>query len=104
MRHHALIGLPALLRHKFKKWIGLLPASKEQVEELVDEWIVRRQRVAREHETSDLMQQAALKSRSHTLHHQTTESLRIARGKLETQNASERNPKQGWPFQAVPIE
>src|SRR5438105_4279542 len=46
MGHDTLVRLPALASDKLKEWPGLLPASKKQVEELIDEWIVGRQRVA----------------------------------------------------------
>ena len=47
MRHHALVRLPALPRHEIEKRPRLLLRPEEEVEELVDERIVRRQGVAR---------------------------------------------------------
>jgi hypothetical protein len=47
VRHHALISLPALPGYKLKQGIGSLAAAKEQVEELIDEGIIRWQWVPR---------------------------------------------------------
>jgi hypothetical protein len=41
MRHDALIGLPALPSDELEEGTGPLPAAEEQVEELVNEGVIR---------------------------------------------------------------
>src|SRR6266542_5208306 len=59
MRHHALIGLPALGRHELEQR-PLLLAAKEEVEELIDEGVVYRQQKTRPDRAGHLLEQAAL--------------------------------------------
>src|SRR5262245_17601212 len=54
MGHHALIRLPALAGHELEQGSRFLLATEEEIEELIDERIVRGQGIPRQHLSSDL--------------------------------------------------
>src|SRR5207237_1324816 len=83
--HHALVGLPALPGDELDQRARPLPAAEEQVEELVDERVVRRQRVAGQDEAGHPLQQAALEPAAGPLDHQAAEPVRKPGRELQRQ-------------------
>jgi len=79
MRHHALVRLPALPRHKAEERVRPLAPSKQEIEELVDERVVRRQRESAQHRARHLLDQALLDMRevvANTIHACVAEVVR----------------------------
>src|SRR5262249_10224699 len=102
--HHALVGLPALPRHEMEQRPGFLPATEEQVEELVDEGIVRGQRHSGKHGAGNPVQEPALETGADALHDQVLEPVRVAGGEFQGQDAAERHAKDARALQAMPVE
>ena len=104
MRHDALIGLPALARDEVEKRIRPVPATEEQVEKLVDKRIVRRERIAFEHPSGDALEQTALETCARALDNQSIEPVGKAGGKLQGNDATERNAANYRALQAAPMQ
>src|SRR6516165_5923033 len=104
MRHDALVSLPALPRDEVEQWPLFLLAAEEQVEELIDKGIVRRQGIARQDHSGDSLEQPALKSRACALHHQPAEPMRKATRKFQGQDTPERDAHHCGPLQTMPFQ
>src|SRR4051812_30316120 len=104
MGHHALVGLPALASDEMKKGVALLSSAEQQIEELVDEGIVGRERKAVEHGARDGLKQVVLESGSRALDDEAIQSMPIARGVLQRQHPAKRHAENGWRLQALPID
>ena len=104
MGHDALIGLPALACHELEQRPRLLPASEEQIEELVHERLSAGSGYARQHHARDLLEQTLLKTGANSLKQQRLKTIRPPSGQVQRQHAAERDPHHGRSFQAEPVE
>jgi hypothetical protein len=89
VRHYALVRLPALVGHKVERRPGTLPTPEQQIEKLIDERIIGRERIAGKHSTGNALEKAALESRTDALNDQVVKPVRPTRRKLKRQDATE---------------
>ena len=103
MGHDALVGLPALpgdeLEHRSR-----LTGAEEQVEELIDERTIRRQRIPGKDQTSDPLDQAAFVADADALDGDGLRRLWVASGIFERQHAAEGDAADDRPFQAIRVD
>lgn len=104
MGHDALVGAPALLRDEMKERVAILGSAKQQVEELIDERIVWRQRVAAQYIGCHPLQQRSLEAGTDPLDCQGTQAMREASGKFQRNHATEGYAQDSGRFQTMPVE
>jgi hypothetical protein len=104
VNHDALIGLPASVGHKLKKRTRFLTLSKEQVEELVNEGIISRQGIARQHRAGDPVQKPSIKVSADSLNCKPPQATGKTSRELQGQHATKGYPHQSGTFQAVPFQ
>ena len=104
MSHHSLVGLPAQARHEVNQGARLHPPAEQEIEELVDEGTIARQRVARQDDAGDLLQQSVLEACAHALEDQGRQTSRQASSQFQRQYPAERNAQDGRALEAVPVE
>ncbi len=104
MGHDALVCPPALPSDELEQRARPLSAAEQQIEELVDEWIVVRQRKTAEHRPSDLLEEAAFKATARALDNQRPQASGMACGEFKAEDAAEGYSEERRSLQAAPVE
>src|SRR5262249_12541070 len=81
-----------------------LPAAKEQIEELIHEWTVGRQRKTGQDRAGYLLHQSAFVPGADSLHDQAVETVGIPDGKFQGDDTAERKPHDRGLFEPERVE
>ncbi len=96
---HALVGFPATIDHKLGRRTGFGRAAVQQVEKLVDEAVVGRQRKPLQHSPRDRRGECRPKPRPSAVDDQRADLLGLLARQLQRDRAAERDAQDRRPFQ-----
>ena len=104
MGHDALIRLPALLRYELEERPRSLALPEEQIEELIDEGIIGRQRIAIENHSGYVLKQTSLETGARPLNSQSSEAAWKPGSIFKSQKTAEGNAQNGCLLETKPID
>jgi hypothetical protein len=104
MGHDALIGLPTLASYKLEHGPRFLTAAEQQIEKLINEWIIRRKRKTGENDPGYALQKTALETATRALHYQAAQTIGETSGELQGQHPAKRNAHHRRLLKVMPIK